>query len=217
MKKIIVGGIYKTDWIGPDSKLIMPDLGDKFIRVMAFDDKVVFYESYDEDGGVITNNLKSKCFYYRITTSAFLKTTIFVRIEPFTEYELGVLRLDLPFRIKNTDISWIKESFATVDEYVFEIAARGYNLENENVIGCNKIILYPMGIRGGTGKGLIFNTVNENGFDIRELFWLANNLQSKYLANDSSLGVGLFRAGIEKQIPSYFINFSEGKFPEADM
>lgn len=211
MKEIIIGGIYITDWISAASKLIMPDLGEKYVRVIAYDNNIVFHEGFDSEGGTMCNNLTKKCFYSRIMTEIFLRTTNYIKVEAFSEYELRILRPDLPIVVKDDQLVWSQQQFPTLEDYNLFTELQGCYFDNSMIVDSNEIFLYPIGKRGGIGKGHRVKSLDGQGFSKLELFWRANNLQAEYLAGTTNRGVGVVRAGFEKQIPSYFIDLNEDK------
>lgn len=193
---LILGGVYKTKF-HPDPH-----------RVIAFDNYEVFYDGYwpTLDKWTFSDSLNSKCFYYRTIPSVFLDSATFLREQPLTERESSIFRPDLPFRIcRNKQIQWMTNDFSDINLYKDFLIKNNFSLSQEIVLNVPEIVLHPYGPKGGGVKATKITASNKQGFTNSELLWHGQNLQSIHLKENSKDGVGLFRLGHEKKIPSYYI------------
>ncbi len=73
-----------------------------------------------------------------------------------------------------------------------------------NRIEATEIILIPYGPKGGFQKGTIVKADNGKFFECVEAIWKAKQLQETVNENTSE-GIGIYRLGFEKGLPSYYI------------
>ncbi len=179
-----LGEIYQASWHATALKII------------GFDDLEVFYDAYWEHDGswTIASNLDKKCSFYRAPRNLFNDKAELVDFKGFSEEEQNILRPDLTIRtarIKNA--SWTDSSFS-LPEIDFQM----------DLIKTEKIWLYPYGPKGGTKRGKIVSAENGECFGTTELISKAQDIQLNVNSNPS-MGIGIYRMGIERQIPSYYI------------
>ncbi len=67
-----------------------------------------------------------------------------------------------------------------------------------------QIVLVPSGKKGGLKKGIVISADNSLYFTMSELLWKAKEIQES-LNEEKSEGIGIYRLGFEKRIPSYSI------------
>lgn len=113
-----------------------------------------------------------------------------------TVEEKSVIQSELPLRFgRLKGVSWNN----------LESANKLEGLLNENpVIGTNSIVLVSFGPNGGQQRGVQINTEGQDGFKVSELLWKANLIQSE-IYDRSSAGIGIYRLGYDKGIPSFYI------------
>ncbi|QHT71282.1 hypothetical protein GXP67_33825 [Rhodocytophaga rosea] len=71
-------------------------------------------------------------------------------------------------------------------------------------IDAEEIVLIPYGPKGGLKKGKIIKAENSKYFECAEVIWKAKNLQES-VNNHTSAGIGIYRIGFEKRLPSFYI------------
>lgn len=75
---------------------------------------------------------------------------------------------------------------------------------DKGVVNAGKLVLIPFGKKGGLQKGVIVEADNQRYFNYAELVLRAKEIQEK-INNEVSKGIGIYRIGFEKAIPSYYI------------
>lgn len=183
---IILGEIYQSN------------LDNSIVRVIGFDEYEVFYDRYweDDNSWTFSSNLKKKCSFFRIPVDVFLNEYLRIDFKALTEIEKKTFRPDITIRtcrIKN--LSWTEQNLL---DKIKE------SRSNFQLIKTNKIWLYPFGSKGGLKKGELIEAKNKNEFSANELFINASRLQKEVNKNQTN-GIGIYRIGIQKQIPSYYI------------
>jgi len=196
--RLLSGGVYKTI------------LSDDPVRVLAFDDIDVFYDVYwsSLNKWTFSSSLKRRGTYYRTSPGIFLKSAIFLREQPLTKDEFTVFRPDLPFRLcRNKEIAWTDKAFQTLNDYKNYALQYGVALSDKIVLPIPSTTLEPFGARGRITslRSTLVTSTNSNGFTAIELLWLANNIQAEHAKHIVDKGVGIYRSGHEKKVPSYYI------------
>jgi hypothetical protein len=196
--KIFVGGVYQTI------------LTDGPVRVIGLDDDDVFYDPYlpSLKRWALSSKPASNCAYYRTTPNVFMKKANFLRMQPLTPAELHAFRPDLPMKLcRYTNLSWSDQpipDFAIYQDQVRQIIG---DISDVVVLPVPKITLRPFGRKGTITalKSAIVFSEQPEGFSMLELLWLAHNIQAPHLKQYRPNGVGIFRSGHEKKVPSYYI------------
>ena len=166
------------------------------MRVIGFDKFEVFYDGFwgHDNSWTFSSNLKKKCFFYRTSRNVFSEKASLIDFKELTEEEYSVFRPDLTMRTcRIENASWSDNEF---------------NLEGfeSNLISIKseKIWLYPFGPKGGFKKGELITARKNNEFAVTELLDSAKRIQQSVNPNQSN-GIGIYRTGIQKQKPSYYI------------
>jgi len=124
---------------------------------------------------------------------------------PLTDREYTVFRPDLPMRVGRTmRACWNSipdKSYADFVERMKSLEESGFC---ETVVEAPAVVLAPSGKKGGGKTGVIVNAENSRCFDCLELLWKAKALQEG-VSDAVSKGIGLYRLGYEKGLPSYYI------------
>jgi hypothetical protein len=196
--KLISGGVYKTNF------------SEEPIRILRFDDIEVFYDSYwsSLNKWTFASSLKRSGTYYRLSTDFFLKNTTFLRYQPLTTEEIDTFRPDLPNRLcRNKQMYWTDKIFDNLDDYKTYASQFGCDTSDNVVLPVPSITLNPFGAKGRITslKSTLIASVDKSGFSCIELLWLANNLQAEHSKHIVDKGVGIYRSGHSKKVPSYYI------------
>lgn len=193
--KLKLGEIYKTEW------------DERPFRVIGFDAIEVFYDCLwpHDNSWTFSGNFKKKCYFYRTSAPLFISKSTLLEYTPLTIEEQNAFRPDLPIRIGRTkEISW--NGFGAIDykSFIEQIKLLSDKSFLNEKLPTDKIVLIPYGNKGGLKKGTVVTADNRNYFECSELIWKAKELQEA--VNDQiSKGIGLYRIGFEKGIPSYYI------------
>jgi len=192
--KLELGGVYKADW------------DDRPFRIIGLDDFEVFYDCLwpHDNSWTFSGNFKKKVFFYRISNSIFIKRSEKIDMLPLTDDEFNAFRPDLPMRIGRTKkIHW--NEFPRIDHLTFESSLK-ITLDSEFLeqnLQTQKIVLAPYGRKRGMQKGSLIYS-DSDFFTVAELIWKAKNIQES-VNSERSNGIGIYRLGFEKQVPSYYI------------
>lgn len=198
LNKIKIGDIYQN--YRPHDNGIQ--------RVISFDKFEVLYDAYWEviNKWTFNDKLNGTCVYYRTLPTIFLDNAEFVREYPLSEKEFSVFRPDLPLRFcRYKELNWTKAQFDSLDQYRNLLKNQNIDIDESFTLNVPQIALYPFRPKRGFAKASIVNALNGQYFTGLELLWYAQNLQSIYLGDNISSGVGIFRMGHTKKVPSYYI------------
>ncbi len=187
--KLKIGEIYRTEW------------DERPFRVIGYDDIEVFYDCLwpHDNSWTFSGNFKKKCYFYRTSAPLFIAKSKPIDYSPITEEEQKTFRPDLPIRVcRSKEYNWNNFNVPTFE--VFNKQAKNLT----DIIQTDKLVLIPYGNKGGLKKGTIVNADNSKFFVASELIWKAKELQEA-VNNQISNGIGIYRLGFEKGLPSYYI------------
>lgn len=194
--EVVIGGVYKTD------------LAENPIRVILYDNYQVFYEILwaHRKNWSNSSDLTGKAYYYRSSLGHFLNASVFLRVEQLSDEEVKVHRPDLPLAVcRNSLLSWFNNKTYMFNEYKKISAGHLNDLNSLDKLNIGKIVLVPFGAKGGYKKSVFVDAFNGNDFPGIELLWKANQVQSPHITASIEKGVGLYRLGFEKGVPSFYI------------
>ena len=183
-------------------------MSDGLYRIIIVDNKEILYDFYWTTLGKWTcsERLSSKCFYSRMAFANFLETTTFIKNQPLTRNELDIFKPDLPLRAyRQRNIQWQIEYFDNLENYSIFLNSFNVDISTKIIFEAPEIILYPYGPKGGLVKPTKIGALNGHYFTYEELLWNAQNLQSVHLKEETTSGIGIFRLGHEKKLPSFYI------------
>ncbi|WP_298782727.1 hypothetical protein [uncultured Polaribacter sp.] len=175
-----LGEIYKTEF------------DERVFRIIGLDNYEVFYDCLsNENKWTFSGNFKRKSIFFRMGVELFKIKSELIKREEFTEKEAEYFRADLPMRFgRIKDLSWEFAVKSELNKYQNEFSQRKVNAE--------KIILIPSGAKGGFLKGEL---IESNSILTEfEIIQKASELQKL-----SSNGIGFYRLGCQKGIPTYLI------------
>jgi hypothetical protein len=168
------------------------------LRVVAFDEAVVMYDMrWTPQGPWAMAKLARSFAYYRIGRDFFEAHARCIGIDPLSDRELAVHRPALPFAVaQRADLSWY-ESWDDIDSGVTNAAA---------ALPVSVIYLSPFGPRDTDKPAVMLQADNGEFFTEVELLLKAKSLQAPHIGTVLlTNGVGIYREGIKKQTPSYYI------------
>lgn len=166
------------------------------MRVVAFDDAEVMYDvwwPHREAWGM--GRLLGNFTYCRLPRRYVETNAKYIRTDSLSEMELRVHRPDLPFAVaQRNDVSWYESSW---QEGILETAP---------TVAVSTIYLAPFGPRDSAKPAVLLAADDGEAFTEAELLTKARLLQSPFLGDVRlTEGVGIYRAGIKKRVPSYYI------------
>lgn len=186
--------------------VFQPEWDARPIRVLAFDNEQVMYDSWlphASKWGI--DSLSQRASYYRIRTSFLLNKASYLRTEIYTEQERAVHRPDLPFSFARIDdIEWPMTCPASALDFpkLHSQAASGEKV----VLDAPRIYLEPFGPKGGPKPSALITAENGIRFTVEEMLWHAARLQFQHLRDEKiTEGVGIYRSGIQRGLPSYYV------------
>ncbi len=195
-----LGDLYEATW------------SDKPLRIIGFDDAEVFYDArWPNNTWTFSGNFKKKGYFYRTPAKTFIKYTKRIDMVLLSIEELEVFRPDLPMRVLRTkNLNW--NDFPINDKDKFDYIHESLGADSQNqIIKSNKVVLVPSGRKGGLKKGVAISADNSSYFTPAELIWKAKEIQENQ-NNEKSNGIGIYRLGFEKRIPSYSIGEYTGEY-----
>lgn len=191
---LITGGVYSTEW------------DKRPVRVLAYDSFELFYDGWwehENDWGLKCHN--SKVSFYRTSTPDFETSASLIRGDPLSEEEQQKYKLDLPFRLcRHKELTWVQKSFSNLESFVSYCKEQNVELVDEPILKARQIILIPLGPNLGRKKSNLIQADNNKCFTEAELLWKAHNIQAPF-ETGITFGIGLYRSGLEKRHPSYYI------------
>jgi hypothetical protein len=192
--KLIVGGVYKLKWM------------DNPCRLISFNSFQVFYDEWRPHvNSWGFTSLKSKYYYSRTPAEFFMEGCKLLRTEPLTENEVKVHRPDLDMWIaRSKNLWWPKHPYSSLIQCQEFLKKNSIAFSGESALDIPEIFLYPFGPKGGHKKGVRIGADNGRYFSGMELFFKAQKIQSEYIKSETP-GIGIFRTGIEKGLPSFYI------------
>jgi hypothetical protein len=191
------GAVFQTPW------------NDRPIRIIAFDERQVMYDSWwPHLPGWGINSLSRTVSYFRLPTALLFSKAEYVRTEEYSDAELLVHRPDLPFAFASTTrLEWPTNAPDTAEEFpgnAFQFPADG-SCEPQT-LDTPKIYLGPFGPKGSCRPGILLEAENGRFFTVEEILWQAAKLQAQFLRDvKATAGVGIYRSGIQRKLPSYYV------------
>ena len=166
------------------------------MRVIAFDDAEVMYDvwwPHRQAWGMA--KLLGDFTCCRLPRQYVEADARYIRTDSLSELELAVHRPDLPFAIaQRKDFSWYEPSW---HEAVFETAPG---------LATSSIYLEPFGPRDSAKPASLVAADDGVAFTEADLLMKARILQAPFVGDVRlTEGVGIYRAGIKKRLPSYYI------------
>lgn len=194
-EKLQLGQMYRTEW------------DERPYRVIGFDDTEIFYDCLwpHDNSWAFSGNFKKKCYFYRMPVPLFIAKATLIDFTPLTIEEQNFFRPDLPLRLCRTkEFHWNafeSDHYHSFKKDTTELSDKSFL--NQKLMA-DKIVLIPLGNNGGLKKGTTVTADNLNYFECSELIWKAKEIQEA-VNHQVSAGIGLYRIGFEKGLPSYYI------------
>ena len=188
-----LGGIYKASFYDEYDHI---EPKESTVRIIGLDKNEVFYDAlWSDNKWIFSGNLKRKSSFYRMPTKYFSSKAKQIDFKKLSEEELNCFRPDLPMRFGRTrNVDWKKIAENGIECLPAEIA--------KQEIDSNKIMLVPFGPKGGTKKSALVD--GKTNLTVLEIVKFASKIQ-KPIEGQENKGIGFFRFGSEKGLPSYYI------------
>ena len=202
------GFIYRTQW------------GDS-CKVLMFDKKEIFHQTVDENNALVYAKYRTQ-IYTRTETDFFSNTSELIKGSGLTKQEEGIHRPDLPLRLNCfKETFWTVDRFETPDDFKTFLNQQLIDHEKIENLHTNKIVVIPTGQTGANKKSVLLEN-NEGVFDGLELMFNCFNIQQQYVKPEKRYfsrhrlaqkgreekrltGFGLYRLGIQGNIPSFYL------------
>jgi hypothetical protein len=161
------------------------------IRVLMGDQIEVFYDALLPEIGWNLARART-VIYYRVASNLLGSTAQHISTEPLTPDELARHRPDLPMRmLRSSEADWDKPF------------AEWPNMDTGFQVEIKRLALIPFGPKGAPQKPLVVQAGNGCSFTGQELLASAHSVQADDCPEVH--GVGLYRSGISRGIPSYYL------------
>lgn len=189
--------------IKPGFLFRQPD-SDSLCRIIAADNIEVLYDVQSEDGEwQFAKKPKGPCYYYRSLTKVVTNSWIEVGEMPFSEEESAVFRQDLPLRLcRYQHIQWNTTEIENLDE--FKTGLTGTVSGSNIILNTDKIQLVGLNSSKRPTKPQLIHALSQDGFSEDELIWRANNVQAPLMKKVATNGIGIYRLGHEKEVPTFY-------------
>lgn len=195
MTNLEIGGIYLTEW------------DERPARIIGFDDIEVFYDCLwpHDNSWTFSGNFKKKCYFYRTSSQLFAEKSKKQDHQPLTNEEKRFFRPDLLMRVgRIKELSWHSFEQKTIHEFENHLNNTLNAEAIQQKLEANEIVVLPFGQKGGIKKGEKLTANNDEYFTLPELIWKSKSVQESAYPAESN-GIGLYRIGFEKGLPSYYI------------
>lgn len=183
------------------------------VRVVGLDDHVVMYDTWwPHLGAWAMAKLVGRFTYYRMSRAHFESQARLLRVDPFSELELSVHRPDLPFSFaQRADLSWYEQWSEA------GAISKSTSTGTAPALDAPAVFLEPFGPRGSPKPLVLFHASNGRFFTEEELLHVARAAQARFIGDVRlTNGVGLYRSGIKKRIPSFYLWGAISKHEAAD-
>lgn len=155
--------------------------------------------------------------YYAALTSTLAAHSSYVRLEPLTGEEVALHRPDLPLAAcRCAAVSWPSRVPGTASELAKGWRAAG--CPDAAVLRAPEAYLYPLGPDGAVWAvaGARVRAADGTAFTSEELLFEAATIQAPFLAGAATVrGVGIYRDGLYRGIPSYYLGGFESQLHAA--
>jgi hypothetical protein len=133
--------------------------------------------------------------YYRLQRSYFEEHVSLLRVDPFSEKEALVHRPDLPFTFG------VRQALSWYEKWPDSVRAA-----NEKTLQAPAIYVAPFGPRDSSKPAVLVRAENGLSFSEVELLLAAKSIQEPHIGERRlTSGVGIYRSGIQKRLPSYYL------------
>jgi hypothetical protein len=194
---LVIGGIYNV---------LLPNL--QRVRIIGIGEHHVLYDPFLDHLGkwAIADFPKRGAAYCRTYLGIFLRNAEFVGALPLTKEQHAFLRPDLPYNpIGINSVDW--SAILLKDSQELKAILDECDINPSSILITTKsLAIHPFGSKGRitSDKPMIFETSDEGGFSAIELLASMVTVQRHSYVSDIRKGIGLYRSGHYKGVPSYF-------------
>jgi hypothetical protein len=189
------------------------------MRVLVIGSGVVMYDAWWPHLGSwglarLQEIKRQRISYYVTTVATVTEKAMYLRTEALTEDELALHRPDLPFSVAQcAAVQWPAEPYDTTAQRSVCLSAVGCpSVGGDAVFDVPEIVLCPFGPNGGTKTGVRVKADDGIAFTLDELVWKAQAVQAPFIGTTMpTRGVGIYRSGLQRGIPSYYLWGSESR------
>lgn len=186
---------------------------DRPMRSLMCDGEVVMYDAWwphlQAWGMADVNEVRRKRIdYYAAPVSVLSEKATYVRMDPLTEEEIRMHQPELPLSLAGcSGVDWPERAPASMQGFA-ELVSFGDCLSKvgEIVVAAPELCLYPFASRGGQKKAVRVKAGDGVAFTLKELLWRAAAAQAPFVEGALPVhGVGLYRSGLHRGIPAYYL------------
>lgn len=204
-QSIELGAVFQAEWSANP------------IRIVAFDSSVVMYDTWwphKEAWGM--EKLNGKFSYYRLPLALLLKRAKYLRTEKYSEKEASVHRPDLPFAFAQYKfLDWYDQEPKSL-EHLENTLSSSPSRAKDLRLTLPAIYLSPFGPKDSSKPAILVHAKDGESFSESEILWHAWQSQYPHLGTRHlTSGVGVYRSGVQRSIPSYYIWGSQSKLEQA--
>ncbi|MFG2056116.1 hypothetical protein ACGFI9_19020 [Micromonospora sp. NPDC048930] len=152
--------------------------------------------------------------YYVTRISSLASKASYLRTDPLTEEEFKLHRPDLPFSMgRCSEVQWAESVPETRQEMAERLRSAGCLSDGgETTVPASDLYLVPFGPNGGQKRPVRVKPDDGVAFTIEELIWKSARAQAEVV--DGVLpteGIGVYRAGLQRGVPSYYLWGADSK------
>ncbi|NED56043.1 hypothetical protein G3I24_34830 [Micromonospora aurantiaca] len=186
---------------------------DRPMRILMHDDVVVMYDAWWPHlkawGMADLKELRRKrTDYYVATLSALSEKATYVRTEALTGEELAMHRPELPLSAGCcAEVDWPERVPENVELFAKTAGfADCMNRSGETRLAASELYLYPFSSGGGQKRAVRVKAEDGAVFTLKELLWRAVETQAPFVEGEPPVrGLGLYRSGLQRGIPAYYL------------
>lgn len=202
-----IGDIYKIDTrVAPGPH--RPYGGIIMIkRILSLDSVQVFsdYKDTPESTWLYDKGFRATQYFTRTPISIFEKYGRLIGHEEVPKQVLDVIRPDLPLAILRTrDISWTDSCFDDLNALNRYISADKDAGWHKATVNTPHLYLEPITVKETPKPAVLIEADNGRFFTAAELVWKAKEIRDT-VNKTTSDGIGIFRSGVRKKLPMYYI------------
>ena len=195
---------------------------DRPMRVLLHDRDVAMYDAWWPHLGAwgladVRRIRRQRIAYYAALTSTLAERASYVRLDPLADEEVAIHRPDLPLAAGQcAAISWPSTAPGTAAEFAEDWRAAG--CPDGAMLRAPEVYLYPFGPDGEVwnAAGSRVRAANGGTFTAEELLFEAAAIQAPFISGTAPIrGMGIYRHGLFRGIPSYYLGGSESRLHTA--
>jgi hypothetical protein len=191
----LLGGIYQTRW---DARPL---------RVIGCNETEIHYDCWwpELKSWSFSGTRKSRVSFYRTSVQAFMEGAQLLEERPFSQSEWNCFRPDLPLHaFRNPRLFWKDIPNDSIASFQSWCDAQPDLSSTATPLIASDLVFCALLKNGNPSKGMHINAPQ----NALRLLWHAAQIHQQW-GGASLSGIGLYRLGYERGIPSYYIGGSQ--------